>query len=135
MAFDRAICAITIYCEASNSTGFERRCVMRVIKKRATIGTVGTTVSQVCLRRMQFSEWNADKIDNANLMRAAKVPDDDPIMLDCAAAFDEVMDGATPDPTKGATHYVDRTIPPPYWATGATIALETRDFVFYSGVA
>jgi N-acetylmuramoyl-L-alanine amidase len=133
MAFDRAIAAITTYCEASSASPMERRCVTHSYFNRRKDGRFGHTVAEVCLKRMQYSEWNGDAADNANLLRAARAGDGDPVMADCAAAFDEVAAGAF-DPTGGATHYHDRSITPPYWAARAVVALETAKFIFYRSV-
>jgi len=133
MAFDRPLAIITTFCEASSATPMERRCVMHTIFNRVKEGRFGPTPAHVCLKRMQFSEWNGDARDNANLLRAADASDSDSVMLDCAAAFDEVEGGA-PDQTNGATHYHDKTIAPPPWTVGATMTLETAKFFFYSNV-
>jgi N-acetylmuramoyl-L-alanine amidase len=121
MACDREICAITTYCEASNASPEERRCIVHSMFNRKADGRFGKTIAAVCLKRFQFSEFNDDQGDNANLMRAANAPDNDPVFLDCLEAFDEVADGS-PDPSGGATHYHDKSIKPPYWATGATVS-------------
>ncbi len=133
MAFDRQIAAITCYCEASGASHDERMAVMHTFFNRVKDGRFGKTVAAVCLKRYQFSEWNDDSADNANLERAANASDTDPIILECLADFDAISAGA-PDPTNGATHYHDKSISPPAWAKGATIALETNKFIFYRGV-
>ena len=133
MAFDRQIAALTTYCEASSARSDERACVTHTYFNRVKSGRYPKTVAGVCLQRMQYSEWNADAADNRNLLRGATVPDNDPIMLDCLAVFDAVAAGS-PDPTKGATHYTDKTIAPPPWTVGAIMTLETPKFRFYSGV-
>lgn len=133
MAFDKALTVITTYCEASSATPRERRCVVHTVFNRVMDGRFGDSAAHVCLKRMQFSEWNGDNADNKNLLRAADAKDDDPIMADCTAAFDEVMAGAV-DETQGATHYHDKTISPPDWTAGATKTLETEKFFFYADV-
>ena len=139
MAFDREIAAITCFCEASSATPAERRAIIWVMKNRLhdQKRRFGLTIADVCLARYQFSEWLDDKADSANLHRAARALDDDPIMLDCLAAFDAVM--AAPsrdDPTGGSCHYTDKTIDPPAWAAPpAVLALETEHFRFYRGVS
>ncbi len=133
MAFDKQIAAITTYCEASSAAAMERRCVVHSYFNRVKDGRFGHTVAEVCLKRYQYSEWNGDAADNANLMRAARAKDDDTIMLDCLVAFDEVATGAV-DPTNGATHYHDKSIAPPYWAVNAQRTLETPKFLFYTAV-
>lgn len=133
MAFDRPIAAITCYCEASNASPDERRAVMHTFFNRIADGRFGKTVASVCLKRYQFSEWNDDKGDNANLERAASASDHDPIILECLADFDAILAGS-PDTTGAATHYHDKSISPPNWTVGATVSLETKKFIFYRGV-
>jgi hypothetical protein len=134
MAGDKVIASITTYCEASSATQFERRCVMHTHFNRLRHGGFGQTISEVCLKRKQYSEWNADPVNNANLLRGARVADDAPIMAQCYQLFDAVKIGDL-DPTNGATHYTDKTIDPPYWAAPPAIkTLETRKFRFYKHV-
>lgn len=136
---DLAIATITIFCEASSASPDERRFVARTIFNRLALNPArfGRTVAAVCLKRYQYSEWNADVADNANLERGAEASEADPVLQDCAAAYEEVAGdvlAAAPDPTGGATHYTDKTIAPPYWTAQATLALETDKFRFYKDV-
>lgn len=133
MAYDKALASLTTYCEASSGTPMERRCVMHTFFNRILHKIYGATIAEVCLRRHQYSEWNGDAVDNANLRRAARVADSDPIMLDCEGAYDEVQNGGV-DITLGATHYNDHSIPPPYWAAQATVTIITNKFTFYKDV-
>lgn len=141
IAKDRTIGSLTAFCEASSATPAERRMVIWTFFNRLKLNQpsrYGATVAGVCLKRMQYSEWNGDRGNNRNLMRGAETPDDDKTMLDCAAAFDEVLaaqsDLTAVDPTSGATHYWDHTIPPPYWAAQATITITTDNFTFAKDV-
>lgn len=133
MAFDPQISAITTYCEASNASAMERRCVVHSQFNRAKDGRWPHTVAGVCLQRYQYSEWNGDAVDNRNLERGAIAPDNNPVMADCLAAFHEVAAGAS-DQTGGATHYHDKSIASPSWTVGAEMCLETPKFKFYRGV-
>lgn len=76
-------------------------------------GRFGTNAANVCLKRLQFSSWNGDPVNNRNLLRVINMPRSDPTLLDCALAYDEAAAGA--DPTGGATHYFDTSISPPSW--------------------
>jgi spore germination cell wall hydrolase CwlJ-like protein len=133
MAFDRQIGSLTIYCEASNASYSEKVAVAWVIRNRVNKG-FGKTVSAVCLKRMQFSEWNGDIVDNTNLERAANTPDDDRVLQDCLSAYDWAFNSKSVDITQGATHYHDKSINPPAWTVGATKTLETNKFIFYKDV-
>jgi hypothetical protein len=136
MAFDREIAALTVFCEASSATPAERRNVMQVIlnRLRDPKRRFGITIADICLARYQFSEWNDDKINNVNLRRGARARQDDPAIVDCLKAYDEVMAGLA-DPTHNACHYIDKTIDLPTWAKQAAISLETDHFLFFIGVA
>ena len=134
MAFDREICALTIFCEASSASPQERRCIAHTIINRVRLGRYGKTPAAVCLKRYQFSEWNDDQPDNANLLRGAETPNADPVMQDCIAAIDEVRSGSLFDLTHGATHYHDKSIAPPNWTVGAECSLVTDKFFFYRNV-
>lgn len=136
MAFDKEIAAMTIYCEASSATPAERRAVAHTILNRIRLGhgRFGATVAEVCLRRYQFSEWNDDKGDNSNLLRAARALVTESALADSIAAFAEASADWTTDPTGDATHYHDKTIAPPSWTEGATMSLETESFMFYRDV-
>jgi len=134
MAFDREITALTVFCEASGASPGERLAVLHVMFNRWKSGRFGATLAEVCLQRFQFSEWNDDKADNANLRRGARVRDDDPVLRSILEAYESVLAGGL-DTTRGALHYHDKSIPVPSWARQAAISLETDHFVFYVGVA
>lgn len=133
MSGDRAIATLATFCEASNASQEEREAIVHTMFNRVKLGRWKKTVAGCVLQRMQWSEFNDDAIDNRNLERGAETPDSDPVMMECAAAYDAVLNGA-PDPTNGATHYHDKSIKPPPWTVGATVALVTDKFVFYSNV-
>lgn len=133
MAFNREIASITIFCEASGEAQETREAVAQTLFNRLKDGRFGKTIAEICLRRMQFSEWNGDKIDNANLMRAARAGDMDAVMLECGAAYDSASGGAF-DATDGATHYYDISIAPPAWTSGATRTAQLGRLVFYINV-
>lgn len=132
MAFDRQISALTIFCEASSASQYERICVAHTILNRVHSGRFQPTAAGVCLKRYQYSEWNADAADNANLERGANTPDNDPVMIACGQAYD--LASQQGDPTHNATHYHDKSIAPPSWTIGAEMTLETDKFFFYSNV-
>lgn len=132
MAYDKAIAVITVAAEASNQSHPARQGVAASIFNRLADGRFGTTIAAICLKRFQYSEWNGDASDNANLERVAKLPDGDPVILDCAVAYDEAAAGK--DPTGGATHYHDTSIAPPNWTQGATRTCQIGALIFYTNV-
>jgi spore germination cell wall hydrolase CwlJ-like protein len=136
MAFDLAIGTMTIYCEASNQGDAPRLGVAFSFVNRLADPSkrYGVTVAEVCLRRYQYSEWNADLVDNANLLRAARVDEADPTLQACERDLKSALEGTVPDPTSGATHYHDTSIAPPSWTQGATRTCQLGRLVFYKGV-
>lgn len=133
MAYDKPIAVITIAAEASNQPHVVRVGVAATILNRVNSGRFQMTAAAVCLKRLQFSEWNADTGDNANLERVALMADDDPVILDCAAAWDEAVAGS--DPSNGATHFYADGIPKPLWAVNATLTAKLGSVNFYNNVA
>lgn len=132
MAYDKPIAVITIACEASGEPHDAKVAVGATILNRVASGRFQHSVAAVCLKRMQFSEWNADTGDNANLERVALMADDDPAILDCAQAWDEAVSGS--DPSNGATHFIADSIPKPVWAINATLTAKIGRLNFYNNV-
>ena len=132
---DRPIAAMTAYCEADAQPPVVRRWIIHCMFNRMRLNPIryGSTVAAVCLKRAQFSEWNGDVVNNRNLERAASSPGTDLILLDCAAAYDEIEGGA-PDPTGGGTHFYDESIPKPYWTDKATFCGKQGTTMFWKGV-
>ena len=134
MAFDLEIGTMTVYCEASGQSAQAKLAVAWSILNRISHGGFGNSVAEVCLRRMQYSEWNADAGDNANLLRAAKCQDDDGELATCKQALQNALAGESADPTDGATHYYSTNISPPYWTKGAKQTVQIGPFVFFKEV-
>lgn len=113
---DEVIGTVTIYAEASGESQEARLGVAYTLLNRArTPHKYGATIAEVALRRFQFSSWNDDRGDNANLLRATTLPDTDLDLLACHAALLTALGNTAPDPTGGATHYHDTSIFPPFW--------------------
>lgn len=134
MAFDQAFAKAVIICEASGEPPEAQLGVANVLCNRLADGRFGKTLAEVCLTRFQFSEFNDDKGDNANLLRMARLPDDAPEVLAASHALELALTKAEPDPTAGATHYYDTSIPPPKWTVGAEMTGQLGRLVFYRGV-
>ncbi len=132
MAFDRQIGTLVVFCEASGEPYQAQVGVAATQFNRVRAGRWQPSIAGVCLQRAQFSEFNDDRLDNANLLRGANTPDGDKIMLQCGMAWDEAERGA--DPTGGATHYHDTSIPPPSWTVGAIETCQLGRLVFWKGV-
>lgn len=98
---ERALAVVTIYQEAQGELYAGKLAVAEVIRNRinqkySSDGTVAGTV----LRPLQFSGWNAK---DPGRVRNAKLDDADPIVQECAKAWDEAMAGS--DTVKGAVLY------------------------------
>ena len=134
MAFaDGVIAAMTVYCEASGEPQEGRIAVAATFFNRLKSGRFGKSVAAICLARYQYSEWNDDKLDNANLLRAATVDNHDSVMADCAEAFNAAASGM--DPSLGATHYYADTMQtPPAWAAQGTFTVQIGHHRFYKNV-
>jgi len=133
MAGDVAIGKITVFCEASNQPPATRRDVASVLMNRLHDGRWGSTLAAVCLKRMQFSEWDADLVDNKNLIRAAETPDGDPIMSDCENAVEDALSGALVDGTGNALFYHEASMSVyPDWTAKMTNLGQRGPFVFYT---
>lgn len=133
MAFDREIAALTIFCEASGEPHEGKVAVAATFFNRLKTNRFGKTVAAVCLQRYQYSEWNDDRGDNANLDRGAETPEADPVMAECLAAYDEAVRGG--DPSLGATHYYAVSIPAPAWAAQGTETVQIGRHKFFKNVA
>lgn len=130
MAYDFQIAALTVYCEASGEPQPARIAVAAVMLNRLRLG-YEKTLAAVCLKRKQFSEWNDDPRNNANLLRGARLDDGDRILLDCEAAVRSAYSGL--DPTSGATHYHDTSVTPA-WTKDATRTAQIGNLVFWKNV-
>lgn len=136
MAFCSQIGALTIFCEASGEPDEGKAAVAWTFINRMQLNPkrYGRTVAAVCLKRYQYSEWNDDAGDNANLLRGAEASDDEPVMQDCLSIMGGVLNGSIADPTGGATHYFADYIAAPPWAEGATLCCKIGHHSFYKDV-
>ena len=124
---DIDLTARTVWGEARGEPDIGRLAVAWVIRNRAWVtpgwygrgveGCVDDSPAAVCLKRRQFSCWNADDPNRA-LVEA--VTADDPVFLGCLTIARGVLTDAAGfdvDPTGGATHYYAAWMdPPPAWA-------------------
>lgn len=133
MAIDKEIAVATVFMESSNQGPLGRRAVLHSIFNRlhsSVAPRYGRSLADVCLRPEQYSSWNTS---DPNRRRLALITDDDPVWLDCLAAYGEITKGAD-DPTFGATHYYDLSIQPPYWTERATFTVQIDRLRFFSNV-
>jgi N-acetylmuramoyl-L-alanine amidase len=102
----------------------------------------GTSYAEMCLLAIaadepQYDCWlshNAARQPIADWLRTVNTPDDDPVMLRCEAAVMAAINGTQFDPTGGASHYYDISIPAPLWTVGAALTLALGKLRFYKDV-
>ena len=134
-ARDQIILARTLYGEARGESEKGRKAVAAVVINRATIGGwFGKTVEQVCLKRLQFSCWNANDPNRAIIK--GKLPGKgDQIFDQCFDIAGRAVLGQLPDETAGATHFhadTMRRFPP--WAKKANRTAHIGHHIFYRDV-
>lgn len=115
----------TLFGEARGEPREGKHAVVWVIVNRARIGRAygGPELDGVCLKRKQFSCWNVYDPMRAKIKAATFTK-----LANCVAAAHEVLTGKVPDPTGGATHYLNPEMTRrirgdgklPSWAEGVT---------------
>jgi spore germination cell wall hydrolase CwlJ-like protein len=104
--------------------------IANVVINRAQQKTwFGQTVAEVCLKRWQFSCWNAN---DPNFYEISKDIIADPIFNICLTVADKVLKREWPDLTKGGDHYYSTILKkPPYWAQGKTPKCQIGQHLFF----
>lgn len=136
-AADDFIVPLTLCTEASNQSSECRQWICWVIYNRSRDPRYPDTMAAVCLDPEQFSAFNRDRGDWADLRRCLELPDNDPQWLAALADYHLVMgdiaSGAI-DPTQGATSFYADTIAEPTWAASARFVGEIGSVRFYANV-
>lgn len=78
----------------------------------------------------QFSCWNPN---DPNRRKLDWVSVNDPIFAHCLAIAKRALAGELPDRTRGATHYHEQSLAPP-WSLGRTPTTQIGRHVFYADV-
>ena len=130
---DLSVMARTVYGEARGEPQEGRLAVAHVILNRMRAGGWwGQSVSEVCLKRWQFSCWNPG---DPNRKRLFQVELHDKDLMGCARACLDALAGSA-DPTGGATHYHATSLPaPPRWARGRIPDLVIGRHAFFRNIA
>lgn len=98
--------ARTIYGESRGEPREGKHAVAWVIVNRSRLpGYGGPTLYGVCRKPWQFSCWNADDPMLPKLLAASVEK-----LGNCILAAVEVIAGKVPDPTGGATHYLNEAV-------------------------
>jgi spore germination cell wall hydrolase CwlJ-like protein len=121
----------TIAFEASDETEVGKVAVAYVVLNRKKSGRWGDNIKAVVTHPGQFEPWMARRSDIETLSL------NDPRYQSAAIIADAVLSGQTPDPTAGATHFLNPTIVRerrggslPLWALGEGRPIGRH--VFYS---
>ncbi len=94
----------TIAFEASGEPEEGKAAVAHVILNRKTSGRWGDYIKDVVTHPWQFEPWMTRRLEMENLSL------DDPRYQDAARIADAVLAGEMPDPTVGATHFLNPVI-------------------------
>lgn len=106
---DVTMMAATILGEAEGEPFAGKLGVSWVIQNRVTDPRWPNRAGEVCLAPMQFSCWNPGSPRIAT-MKNPRALTTEGIWNDCFRAALDAMYGFTPDPTKGANHYLNPTV-------------------------
>lgn len=108
---DLAIMTRTVWGEARGEGAAGWAAVAWVIRNRAEHpGWWGHGIAGICQAPAQFSSWNADDPNRAQLLALST---SDPLFQEIQGVCIEVVNGAMPDPTEGCLYYKVTTEPWP----------------------
>ncbi|WP_339539081.1 cell wall hydrolase [Pseudomonas sp. RA_15y_Pfl2_54] len=133
---DRDVLARTLWGEARGESLVGQIAVAWTIRNRVNDGKDrswwGEGYAGVCQAKYQFSCWNKTDPNSPYLSGAKQIPFRE--LAQARIAADQVIDGAVPDPTGGATHYYATSIRAPAWAAKAKQTLKLGGHVFFKDV-
>jgi len=128
-ADDRDYLIRTIAFEASGESATAKIAVAYVILNRKKSGRWGDNIKAVVTQPGQFEPWETKRTEIEGLSP------DDPRYKSAAVVADAVLSGQTPDPTAGATHFLNPTIVRerrggelPSWAHGQGLPIGNHTF-------
>ena len=128
---ERDIVARTVWGEARGEGPAGWAAVAWVIRNRAARpGWWGRDLRSVCLCPRQFSCWN---VEDANRAQMTALPDEDPTLSAIRTTVAGVLTGTIPDPSSGATHYHSRAVAP-VWAARLAATATIGGHEFYKEV-
>ena len=119
----RMVLAGTVYGEARGGGASGMADVASVVMNRRSGGWDHSTVVGVCLAPLQFSCWNGNDPNRAEILAA---PVRDPETWAGALAVADAALAGAPDHTLGADSYFAVSIRPPYWAKAPAVHTVTR---------
>jgi spore germination cell wall hydrolase CwlJ-like protein len=131
---DRDYLIRTIAFEASGEPAMAKIAVAYVVLNRKKSGRWGDNIKAVVTHPGQFEPWTTKRQEIEGLSP------DDPRYQSAAIIADAVLNGQTPDPTAGATHFLNPTIVRerrsgelPSWACGEGLPIGSHTFYLPEG--
>jgi spore germination cell wall hydrolase CwlJ-like protein len=131
---DRDYLIRTIAFEASGEPALAKIAVAHVVLNRKKSGRWGDNIKAVVTHPGQFEPWTTRRRE------IEEFSPDDPRYQTAAIIADAVLSGRTPDPTAGATHFLNPTIVRerrsgelPSWARGEGLPIGSHTFYFSEG--
>jgi spore germination cell wall hydrolase CwlJ-like protein len=128
---DRDYLIRTIAFEASGEPAMAKIAVAYVVLNRKKSGKWGDTIKAVVTHTGQFEPWTTKRTEIEGLSP------DDASYQSAAIIADSVLSGQTPDPTAGATYFLNPTIVRerrggalPSWASGEGLSIGSHTFYF-----
>jgi N-acetylmuramoyl-L-alanine amidase len=126
---DRDYLIRTVAFEAPNEPAIGKATVAHVVLNRKKSGRWGHEIKEIVTQPWQFEPWMTRRRDIENLSP------EDPRYRKAARIADAVLDGDIPDPTSGATHFLNETIVRqrrggslPRWAQGEGLVIGRHTF-------
>jgi len=126
---DRDYLIRTVAFEAPNEPAVGKAAVAHVVLNRKKSGRWGDDIKKIVTQPWQFEPWMTRREE------IEKLTPDDPRYRKAARITDGVLDGDIPDPTSGATHFLNATIVRqrrggslPRWAQGEGLVIGRHTF-------
>ena len=129
----RHIAVLTVWMEARGEGEAGMQAVAHAIvnRHRADRWYSGSTLAECCLIPLAFSCWNAH---DRNRLAMSRLSGSESILQDIDGYLADALNGDADDPTNGATHYIDSSIPLPLWAQQATKTARIGRLTFFTNV-
>jgi len=126
---DRDYLIRTVAFEAANEPSLGKAAVAHVVLNRKKTGRWGYQIKKIVTQPWQFEPWMTRRREIENLSP------DDPRYRRAARIADAVLGGDIPDPTSGATHFLNEAIVRqrrggslPRWAHGEGLVIGRHTF-------
>ena len=126
---DRDYLIRTVAFEAANEPSLGKAAVAHVVLNRKKTGRWGYQIKKIVTQPWQFEPWMTRRREIENLSP------DDPRYRRAARIADAVLGGDIPDPTSGATHFLNEAIVRqrrggslPRWAQGEGLVIGRHTF-------